>query len=154
MKLICGIERFAFGRKSTGSLFLIESKPEAVSIEDERRRVKVAGETCIPPRTYPLDLRTEGQMHLDYLERFGESFHKGMIWLRDVPGFEWVYLHCGNKEIHSRGCPLINTSLVMTPDYEFEGRDSEKAYRRIYPRIADAILGDGAELVVYERHAA
>lgn len=153
MKLTCGIDRFGFGRKSTGGLFLIDNQPEGMIVEDERRKVKVKGETCIPTGTYKLGLRTEGGMHADYAKRFA-AFHKGMIWILNVPGFEWVYLHCGNLEKHSDGCPLINTSMIMTPDYEFEGRESEKAYRRIAPRITDAILGDGAEIVISERQAA
>jgi hypothetical protein len=55
-----------------------------------------------------------------------------MLWLQNVPGFEWIYIHTGNTEGHTDGCPLIG-------DYRDEENrtlgGSRDAYRRIYPRI-------------------
>ena len=103
---------------------------------------KIPGETAIPFGRYPMELRTEGGMHGRYAERF-RSIHEGMLWVRAVPNFEWVYLHVGNSVSDSRGCPLVGRQLRP-------GRvtESASAYRLIYPKIAAAIQLDGAELEV------
>jgi hypothetical protein len=72
--------------------------------------------------------------------------HKGMLWLRDVPGFEWVYIHIGNTDDDTEGCILVGETI----DYEsgFMGR-SVKAYRYIYPLIATAIeIGEAVTLEI------
>lgn len=151
MKLL--LERFGFGRTSTLSEFWVDTTLAAFAIEDERRKVKVAGETCIPTGTFHVKLRTEGGMHPKYAARFGDM-HKGMLWLQDVPGFEYVYLHTGNRESQSDGCPLIATTPIVLPSGEFEASESERAYRKVYPKIADAILTTGCTITVREREAA
>ena len=104
--------------------------------EDEFRAEKIRGETRIPAGRYRILLRTAGGMHDRYLHSFGSSFHKGMLWLQDVPGFEWIYYHIGNDDDDTYGCPLVglegdeNTRSVSS---------SRMAYKEIYPRIAGAI---------------
>jgi hypothetical protein len=146
------LERFGFGRNSTLGELWIDSTLMAFTIEDERRKVKKPGETCIPTGHYKLGLRTEGGMHPKYAKLF-PTLHKGMLWLLDVPGFEYVYLHIGNTEADSEGCPLIVTTPVVLPSGEFQGSESKRAYERIYPRIANAIQGSGASITIREREA-
>ena len=62
------------------------------TLEDEHREDKVAGETRIPSGTYRVTLRTTGGFHGRYLKKYGEM-HKGMLWVRDVPGFELSLIH-------------------------------------------------------------
>lgn len=151
MKLL--LERFGFGRTSTLSEFWVDTTLSAFAIEDERRKVKKPGETCIPPGHYKLGLRTEGKLHTQYAGRF-KTMHRGMIWLLDVPGFEWVYLHCGNRESETDGCPLIVTTPIVLPSGEFEGSESVRAYEKVYPQIVQAIQGAGASITIREREAA
>lgn len=103
------------------------------TLEDEFRLVKVPGETRIPHGYYFLDLRTDSPMSDRYAARYPE-IHRGMIWLRDVPGFEWVYLHVGNDDDDTDGCILVGD----TAQRGFIGQ-SVAAYRRVYPPIASAI---------------
>lgn len=112
--------------------------------EDEFRRTKIRGETRLPEGRYRLSLRTEGGMHARYSLNFGK-WHKGMLWIRDVPNFTFAYLHIGNAEDETDGCPLVG-------EYRNEaartvGR-STAAYKRIYPQIAEAIRGEGAWLTI------
>ena len=110
------------------------------SLEDEFRISKVRGETRIPAGRYKIELRKEGRLNIKYLDRF-EDMHRGMLWLREVPNFEWIYLHTGNKEVHTDGCPLVgNTCQQNITDDGFVGASAD-AYRRIYPPIAQAIEG-------------
>ena len=146
------LERFGFGRDSTLGELWLDSTLSAFTIEDERRKVKVPGETCIPVGHYKLALRTEGKLHVSYAQRF-PAIHRGMIWLLDVPGFEWIYLHCGNTDDETDGCLLAVTTPIVTPGGEFKGSESTRAYERIYPKIANAIQGSGASITIREREA-
>lgn len=148
------LERFGFGRDSTLGELRMGQQPACFTVEDERRWTKVPGETCIQPGAYRLALRTEGGLHAKYAKRFPE-WHRGMLWLLDVPGFEWVYLHCGNDADDSAGCPLLVTTPIVTPEGEFKGSGSVVAYERVYRPVAEAIAeGRESWLVIQEREAA
>jgi hypothetical protein len=72
--------------------------------------------------------------------------HKGMLWVRDVPGFEYILIHTGNTDEHTAGCLLVgNTSEVRG----FIG-DSTGAYKRIYPSIAKALEAGEEVTITYE----
>jgi hypothetical protein len=152
------LERFAFGRDSTlGALHLVEDgadpKRLCFTIEDERRVVKVPGETCIPVGVFRIEYRTEGGMHAHYSERFA-GLHRGMLWLRNVPDYEWVYLHLGNRESETAGCPLLVTTPIVTPAGEFVGGSSVDAYRSVYQMVAAALdTGEDVVLSITEREA-
>ncbi len=104
--------------------------------EDEKQNVKVKGETRISPGRYRVELRTEGPMHARYAEKF-PRVHKGMLWFRHVPNFEFVYFHIGNTDDDTEGCVLLGEDRdedARTVKY------STNAYLRIYPKIAAAVL--------------
>ena len=130
--------RYGYGTDSTLGRLLVDGEFECFTLEDERREVKVYGETCIPDGRYEIILRTEGGMTQRYADRFPE-LHKGMLWLQDVPEFEYVYLHIGNKESHTDGCPLVGRVPVCLPDGEFEISRSELAYVDLYRKVIAAL---------------
>ena len=132
------IERFGLARDSTLAEVLVDGFHECFGLEDERRKVKVPGETCIPEGRYEIKLRTEGGLHRRYLERF-PSTHKGMLWLQDVPNFRWIYIHIGNDEGDTDGCPLVGKYPVVLPDGEFKVVESTKAYLALYKKVVAAI---------------
>lgn len=106
------------------------------TLEDEMRLVKVKGETRIPSGRYEILLRNEGGMTKRYKERF-PKIHKGMLWLQDVPNFEYVYIHTGNTDDHTEGCILVGDSI----DYRKGWNGSSKnAYENIYPLIAHELM--------------
>lgn len=110
------------------------------TLEDEQRDVKVWGETRIPEGTYKLTLRTEGGWHNRYLSKFGTPFHKGMIYVNDVPGFEWILWHAGNDDSDTAGCLLLGegqeSNLIKKDGWV---SSSVNAYKFVYPRVASAI---------------
>ena len=112
------------------------------TIEDEHRDQKVKHHTRIPEGIYKLDLRRFGGSHARYQERYGAEWHKGMIEVKDVPGFTDILIHCGNTEKDTSGCILVGDSL--SPGFLGSSRD---AYNRIYPRVRDLILG-GKEVIL------
>ena len=122
----------------------------AYTLEDEQRDKKVYGETRIPNGTYKLGLRKEGGYHAKYSKRFSD-FHIGMLHVLDVPGFEYILIHCGNTDEHTAGCLLVGDSQEnnqITKD-GFIGK-STQAYRRIYPRIANAIENGEQVIITYK----
>jgi len=145
------LERYGFGADSTlGKLWRLTDAGrefECFTLEDEVREIKVAGETAIPRGTYELKLRTEGGMHEKYLRRHLE-IHRGMLWLHNVPDFEWIYLHVGNTDDDTAGCPLVGRVPSTSSDGEFRVYESTAAYRELYPKLAEPIAA--GERVVLE----
>ena len=136
--------RFSSQKDSTsGLLFEVNNGKRTFlcyTLEDEQRDVKVWGETRIPAGTYKLGLRTEGGFHNKYLSKYGADFHKGMIWVLDVPGFEYILWHVGNTDENTAGCLLLGntqTSNLVNKD-GFVG-NSVDAYKLVYPRVLAAI---------------
>ena len=119
----------------------------AYTLEDEYRDEKVMSETRIPSGTYKITLRTVGGFHSRYEAKYGD-FHKGMLWVRDVPGFEYILIHTGNTDEHTAGCLLVGSSQNenLTKKDGFIGA-STTAYKRICPPIAEA-LEKGKEVTI------
>ena len=140
------IIRFGFGRESTIGVLQIDGMHECWTLEDERRRVKKPGETCIPTGRFPLILRPYGGLHKKYATRF-PGLHQGMLWLQNVPDFEYIYVHIGNDESDTDGCPLVGKYPMMLPDGEFKVADSTEAYKTLYKKVLKA-LGDGLKVYV------
>lgn len=141
------LQRFSSGPDSTlGALFAAhgEGRREclAMTLEDEHRDVKVPKETRIPAGVYRIRLRAAGSMHERY-KRFPD--HAGMLWLQDVPGFEWIYIHIGNREDQTEGCILVGDGCRLNLDGKGEVHHSELAYRRVYAHML-ATLNAGEEV--------
>jgi len=112
------------------------------TLEDEIREVKIKGETAIPAGKFEIKKRQLGESRLDsrYSKRF--DFYEGQLWLQDVPNFTYVYLHCGNREDQTDGCPLVGlTRWAKTVG------NSRDAYRKLYPLIND-LLNDGHRVFI------
>ena len=146
--------RISSGKDSTsGMLFEVDNDTRtflAYTLEDEQRDVKVWGETRIPAGTYKLKLREEGGFHNKYLARYGADWHKGMIWVQDVPNFKWILWHSGNTDENTAGCLLLGNSqesnLVKKDGFIGSSRD---AYKLVYPRVAEAIVSGQDVEVTY-----
>ena len=135
--------RVSSGKDSTsGLLFEVDRGKRtflAYTLEDEQRDVKVYGETRIPAGTYKLKLRTVGGFHTRYASKYGD-FHKGMIWVQDVPGFEYILWHTGNTDEHTAGCLILGNTQTNNRIAKagFIG-SSVDAYKFVYPRVQSAI---------------
>ena len=145
--------RFNKGEDSTnGILFDItdERKFLCYTLEDESRKEKVYGETCIPEGKYCINFRAEGGYHAKYSKRFAD-IHMGMLEVCDVPNFKYILLHCGNTDEDTAGCLLVGDTQENNNIKKngFIGR-STAAYTRIYPDIADA-LSRGEEVTIEYR---
>jgi hypothetical protein len=106
------------------------------TLEDEKRIVKVKGETRIPAGKYELKLRkVDSPLTLKYRNRFHWfTYH---IQIMEVPNFNYVYVHIGNNDEDTDACVLIGDSTnnnMIVPGFIAK---SSPAYERWYVRHRD-----------------
>lgn len=116
----------------TQGLLFIDGKFECHTIEDEQRTVKVWGETAIPNGIYEIKLRTDGTFHAKYRSKFA-LFHKGMLHVTNVPGFEYILIHIGNTDEDTAGCLLVGRGAGHDSLIE-----STIAYESMYKKVIAA----------------
>ena len=115
------------------------------TLEDTKRPIKIDGETRIRDGFYPLDLRTGSPTSTRYKKKY--SWHRwGMIWVRDVFNFKWVYLHPGNTSEDTRGCPLVGDGVNNNTTAEGRLSVSVVPYRRLYEEIAPILAKNPREI--------
>jgi hypothetical protein len=125
----------------------------AFGLEDELRAVKVPGETAIPAGTYRITFRDFGGFHEAYSTpgHWAYDIHIGMLWLRDVPGFQDILIHAGNRDTDTRGCLLVGDGVSQNLTESGALLQSRAAYRRIYPRIALSLkAGEVVEIEIID----
>lgn len=130
----------------TDGLLFINGKFECYTLEDEFRTEKKWGETRIPDGKYEITLRTTGGFHGRYEKKFG-SLHKGMLWVRDVPGFEYILIHIGNDDDDTAGCLLVGSTADANKG--FIG-NSTGAYKAMYKKVIAAIMSNEKITIKYE----
>jgi len=131
----------------TDGLLMIDNSFECFTIEDEARTVKVKGKTRIPDGRYKLELRTVGGFHNRYLKKFGSSFHKGMLWVKNVPGFEYILIHIGNSDDDTAGCLL--TGRTADAYKGFIG-GSTTAYKKMYEKAVNELIAGNEVYINYK----
>ena len=147
--------RISSGDEATlGTLFDVSGPDPAFKcymLEDQFNEPKIPGETRIPPGRYQILLRPEGGMHQRYGKRF--SWHKGMLWLQDVPGFTFIYIHVGNKDDDSEGCLLVGDGQTSNVVERGQVASSVSAYTRLYEEIVNAFDGEEQVWITIEDYA-
>ena len=101
-------------------------------MENPYNKIKVYGKTRIPADTYEIRYRKEGGKHKIYSKKF--KWHKGMLWLQNVPNFKYIYIHIGNYANQTLGCILTGTD--MGKDHISNSTIAYKALcEKIYPAL-------------------
>ena len=140
------LTRMSTGDESTlGAMFDVDEFAEVemehqfrcFTMEDQPNEPKVPGETRIPAGRYKIELRTEGGMTKRYARKF--DWHRGMLWLRDIPDFTFVYIHYGNFERDTDGCILVGDGAQSNVLEDGMVMSSVVAYTRLYAEIIEAI---------------
>ena len=136
--------RYSSEKDSTlGILMLVDDETDkkdflCFTLEDEKREVKVYGETRIPEGTYQIKYRKEGGYNNKYTKRF-PNIHRGMLHITDVPNFEYILIHCGNDTSHTHGCLLVGDVISQNISKEPFLGQSSNCYKRIYPKISNIL---------------
>lgn len=111
------------------------------SIEDPARTTKIPGQTGIPDGTYPLGLR--------WSPKFSRRYDHDMIWVREVPGFEYILIHWGNTIDDTAGCLILGDKIGVVR-HKDAVLNSRATYLRFYDRVVDAIKA-GGQTIAYTR---
>ncbi len=125
---------------TTGEL-MVDGVLFCVTLEDTFHKLdeKVYGETRISAGSYPIELRKAGSKYPVYLDKYGTN---GMLWLRYVDGFKWVYIHIGNFASGSLGCILVAESTVLSirkGKIKQNIKSSTPVYKKLHKLVAGAL---------------
>ena len=110
------------------------------TLEDTLRYLKVSNKTRIPSGKYDLILRNHGGFNARYKNKFGETWHNGMIEVEDVNGFSDVLIHIGNDDEDTSGCILLGNKANNNQIKDGFISSSTDAYKCVYPQIKDALV--------------
>lgn len=116
--------RKGFTPDATEGDLYIDNKLECHTLEDCVREVKVFGKTAIPCGRY--------RVVLDQSTRF----HQVMPHILEVPGFEGVRIHWGNKPQDTEGCILVGSDQGKLTDAWIG--NSKIAYQKLMAKLLDA----------------
>ncbi len=125
---------------SIGSLY-IDGKPECFILEDQPQAKKVMHETRIPQGTYKITLRTEGRWYMRMVEHKNEEIrkiHRGMLYVTEVPGFEYILFHPGNTDNDTSGCLIPGEVLTHNKYSRGYISNSTFSYIRLYKQVIAA----------------
>ena len=67
---------------------------------------KVASETPTIVGSHKVELYTAGGFYVRYGKKFSD-IHQGMLYVQDVPGFEFTLIDVSNIDKNSAGCCLL-----------------------------------------------
>ncbi|MEM6737949.1 MAG: DUF5675 family protein [Bacteroidota bacterium] len=102
--------RYYDNGETTLGLLFIDDKYFCYTLEDTFREVKVKGKTRIPRGTYTLDFnRQDTPLTLRY-RKTRPWFHYHLH-VKNVKGFERIYIHSGSTHEHTEGCLLVAKSI-------------------------------------------
>mgnify|MGYP001465959476 FL=1 len=145
------VVRTQLGKDATNGLLFIDGIFECYTLEDQYQAVKVMHETCIPEGTYKIKFRTVGGFDKKYKAKYPE-LHRGMLWIQDVPGFEYILIHQGNTDEHTSGCLIVGDSQ-QDLDVNFNGMvgSSANAYKKLYPKVSAQLLAGNEVTIEYSK---
>jgi hypothetical protein len=127
------LKRYKFTNISTIGKLYINGVYECFTLEDvdrglasdqplaEVQKKKVYGQTAIPYGRY--------QVIISFSNRFKEY----MPQIVNVPGFEGIRIHAGNKAADTHGCPLTGSAVADNMVL-----NSRLAYRKLLAKLKDA----------------
>lgn len=158
------LERFIFKPDWTIGRLFVNDDQKGYVVEDEIREVKLHGDTAIPYGTYKLGTRispkfssqfywNEAKGKLITAKEFATGlFGKGytpheLIWILDIPNFQYVLLHWGNTDDDTEGCLVVGNSVGMIGKQEGV-LNSRITYQALYPQIFPLIKAGGQEIEI------
>lgn len=149
--------RFSSQKDSTLGVLLDVTKEEdkkflCFTLEDEYRTKKVYSKTRIPAGTYEVRLKSTGSFHKKYLKKYW-NIHKGMLSITNVPNFQDILIHVGNRHEDTAGCLLVGDSSIQNVTEEGMVGSSGAAYKRVYKHILDELLQGKKVFITYKDYA-
>ena len=133
---------FDDGETTLGLLF-INAKFFCYTLEDTHRKVKVKGKTRIPKGVYTVDFnRNDTPLTLKY--RSTRPWFHYHLHIKNVKGFENIYIHSGSTHEHTEGCLLVAKS-IHSDSAKRTIFDSRVTFEELYKQLQ--IKLDGGERI-------
>ncbi len=133
------LKRTGHDTLSTIGELSLDGQRQCFVLENGPQEKKIPGKTRIPAGRYRLELKAVGTSRFDEpMKKTMGREHKGMIRLRDVPDFSEILIHCGNYHTDTEGCLLVGDRPGLHNGTNAVWQ-SKRAYKAVYPFIADAI---------------
>lgn len=133
------LKRMFDDHQSTTGLLYTDKGLFCATLEDTFRHEKVDRVTRIPAGRYKIELRKDSPMANRYQERFGTN---GILWLKDVPNFKYVYIHVGNTDEDTEGCVLVGSEIqqsIKNGEITQKVLASTNTYRNLWILLAPEI---------------
>ena len=128
------VERFLHHSDCEIGRVFLKGKFFCFSIEDAHRTTKIKGETCIPCGKYPLALR--------WSPKFSSKYNHEMIWVKNVPNYEYILIHWGNTICDTEGCLIVGDKIGIINEKE-SVLNSKATYIKLYNEVINEIKGGG-----------
>jgi hypothetical protein len=136
------VERYIHKPECEISKVYVRGQFFCYAIEDASREVKIKSQTCIPPGTYDLGIRTS--------PHFSPILGHDMIWVKNVPGFEFILIHHGNTVLDTDGCLILGKTVGTLLCKDGITRDavltSRPTYMEFYASVVDDIKKGGQQI--------
>lgn len=160
------VQRFSFKSDWTLGKLSVNNILDGFTVEDEIREVKKHGETAIPYGTYSLSYRqspkfsstfvysdkhniiTEPKNKSKYPQVTDWKNHD-LIWIKDVPNFEYVLIHWGNTDNDTDGCLIVGSKIGVIEGQEGVV-DSRNYYKKLYCKIYP-LIKQGKQTITYTK---
>ena len=110
----------------TLSKIFVDGKFVCLGLEDPIRAEKVKGETGIPAGIYKVGLR--------HSPKFSPKYGHNMLWVQNVPGYEFILIHPGNTKDDTEGCLLVGNTLGVVNN-KIAVLASVTAYNMLYKMV-------------------
>ena len=124
--MILTLNRFKSDDIATIGKLYIDGIFQCYTLEDAFHEHKIHGKTRIPAGKYTLALR--------HSPHFSPIYGHDLIWLKDVPNYQYVLIHKGNEPKDTEGCVLVGRKYSLDMIQE-----SKLAYDALYPVVAKSI---------------
>jgi len=131
------VERFLHHPDCEIGRVFINDEYFCFSIEDASRTTKIKGETCIPLGVYPLSTR--------FSPHFSKAYNHDMIWVQNVPGFEFILIHWGNTISDTEGCLIIGDKIGIVNQKDAV-LNSRATYLKFYAKVINQIKAGGQSI--------
>lgn len=128
------VERFLHHKDCEISRVYIDDQYFCFAIEDAARTTKVPGETCIPLGEYPLGTR--------FSPRFSPRLGHDMIWVQNVPGYQFILIHTGNTKNDTEGCLILGDKIGVVNGLDAV-INSKVTYQKFYEKVINRIKAGG-----------
>jgi len=144
------ILRYSWNEDATLGLLFVNGKFHCDVLEDEKREIKVRGETRIPEGVYKLVIRREDTpLTIKYRQRY--DFFKYHVEIAGIKNFSNVYLHPGRHSGHTLGCPLIGNRITNNRYERALLSDDVRPWKELYLNLYKHLEGGGeANIWIHE----